>query len=296
MLDLDYLTGTRDFVDKVRAACAKVTAEYELPTGGITEVFNRDHFVDEGCTEADWLWVQLLLWRATGEASYLDHAEHILRNHVLAAQFPNGGFGHWWLQTLKDGDKPWYGGGFKPQGAEAYWCCAMHGTMALAEAARYAIVARDGKVVVTWLGQVEGDLPVAGGKVHVDATRTGMSTWQIRVRAASPTDVTLRLRVPAWARKLSVDGKELAGQDGWLDVARTGVTDLSLDVTFPEAIRLEGVYSASPISGEPNRIFVGRDMCCLLDAQVRPDLLPADAGPDDPAQPTGSRRKDPGRS
>lgn len=279
MLDLDYLAGTRDFVDKVRMFRDKVVAEYELPTGGVTELFDRDYIMDEGCTEADWLWVHLLLWRATGEAAYLDHAEHILRNHILATQFPNGGFGHWRLLALNEGDKTWPGGGFEPRGSESYWCCSMHGAMALAETARYALAVRDQRVVVTWLAEAEGDLQIAGGTQHVAVARKGPYLWQVTVQAAWPTDVYLRFRVPAWASAISIDGREHKSRNGWVDVTREDIVNLRMSISFPTAIRMAGAYTSSPEASGPKRIFFGPDMYCLPDEQMSPDLLPADAVP-----------------
>ena len=44
--------------------------------------------------------------------SYLTEAQaNALRNHLLATQFPNGGFGHHTLRALKLGGKTWPGGG-----------------------------------------------------------------------------------------------------------------------------------------------------------------------------------------
>ena len=273
MLELDHLAGTRDFVEKVRGYCAKIAAELELPTGGVTELFDRDYRLDEGCTEADWLWVNLLLWRATGEAAFLDAADHTLRNHILAAQFPNGGFGHRTLRDMKDGGKTWYGGGFEPVGTEAYWCCSMHGAQALAEAGRYGVVTQGDKIIVSWLAEVAADVRIGDRTVHVVTERTGPCTWQVRVESSKPGDVTFRLRVPGWAKTIDVDDKPSTGKDGWTEVVRHLDREQVFHVYFPQEVRLAGVYSREPAPGEPVRIFVGPDMYCLPDVQLGKDIL-----------------------
>lgn len=273
MLDLDHLTGTRDFVDKVRNYCRAISAEYQLPTGGVTELFDRDYRLDEGCTEADWLWVNLLLWRATGEAAFLDVAEHTLRNHILAAQSPNGGFGHRTLRAMMDGGKTWYGGGFEPLGTEAYWCCSMHGAQALAEAGRYAVVTQGDKIAVTWLAEVAAAVRIGDRTLHIVTERTGPCEWQVRVESSKPGDVTLRLRVPGWAGTINVDDKPVAGKDGWAEVVRNLVREEVFRVHFPQEVRLQGVYGREPVPGEPVCIFVGPDMYCLPDVQMGKEIL-----------------------
>jgi len=62
--------------------------------GGVLEYFKKDYTRDEGCSEADFVRLSLQLWRATGEAGYLNRAEHCLYNSLFAGQFATGDFGH----------------------------------------------------------------------------------------------------------------------------------------------------------------------------------------------------------
>ncbi len=91
--------------------------------GGVLEYFKKDYHRDEGCSEADFVRLSLQLWRATGEADYLNRAEHCLYNSLFAGQFATGDFGH------HDFD----GRGYVPMPGpgRAWWCCTMHGLRAL---------------------------------------------------------------------------------------------------------------------------------------------------------------------
>jgi len=53
MLDLDYLTGTNEFLAHVIAGCRTIREKFLLPTQGVTEIFDLDYQQDEGCSEAD---------------------------------------------------------------------------------------------------------------------------------------------------------------------------------------------------------------------------------------------------
>ena len=64
------------------------------PTGGVGERFRVASSTDEGCSEADWLRLNLDLWRVTGEARFLEAADRLLCNHYEMNRTANGGFGH----------------------------------------------------------------------------------------------------------------------------------------------------------------------------------------------------------
>lgn len=93
---------------------------------------------DEGCSEADFVRLALQLWKATGNAAYLERAERCLLNHFYFNQFHSGDFGHHVL----------YERGFRPSEApgKAWWCCNMHGLRTFPDVVE-AIVTRDGDTV-----------------------------------------------------------------------------------------------------------------------------------------------------
>ncbi len=279
MLDLDRMAGKPEFLDTIVTDCRTVRESFSLPTGGVTETFDRTDIRDEGCTEADWIRVNLLLWRATGDPMYLDVACGVLRNHLLAVQWLNGGFGHRRFRKLSDGQTAYPGGGIDPHGADAYWCCCMHAAQVLADVARRGVVASDGKPTVTWLASGRWTFKLDGREVTVSTQRRGPITWRVKVESPQPLDMTIRLRVPGWCRQISIGGKGQTGSKGWVEVPCKGSEPVSLDVTFPREIRRAGVYAEEVRPGEPVRLFLGGDLLCLPDALVEEGVLAVDRVP-----------------
>ena len=203
-----------------------------LPTGGVTEQFDREGHRDEGCTEADWVRVNFLLWQATNDTEYLDQAERTLRNHIYATQFTNGGFGHQHWRPLTQGDKAYPGARIMNVGTEAYWCCSMHGTQILADVADWAVLASDNRIVITWLGEVKSTVRVNDQDVTVTTQRIAPGKWSVRLETDEPTVVVLRCRVPKWSpgiigqlgfipNDLQLDAIEISGRTTVKDARRT---------------------------------------------------------------------------
>ncbi len=280
MLDIDRFTGTPAFRETVVAGCRTIRRDLMLPTGGISETFDRDAPVDEGCSEADWIRVNFFLWQATGEPEYLDVAEHALRNHLLAMQYRNGGFGHRPGRTLRSGQQRWPWGGVGYTGAEAYWCCSMHGTQLLADVVRWSVVESGGKLWITWLGEAQGRFDLPGGPVEVLVHQGAPGRWEVRLTSSPPQQVALRLRVPGWAGSIGIDGRQVAGEHGWADVAVPVDGPTTLHVAMPVQVRVAGVYADEVAAGEPVRLFSGPDLLCLADADVPDGLLAEDEVPE----------------
>ncbi len=290
MVDVDRILGTHEFKHPVLEGRLRVLDEYVVPPGGVPEYFNRNYNRDEGCSEADWLRVSLLSWPATGNAGDIDLAEFCLRNHIHMMQFTNGGFGHGFFITLKDGDRRYPYGGAENRGSESYWCCAMHGTQVLAEMPRWGVVRREGKLLVTWLAEVSATFNKQDGRetLTVRTERTAPARWTVTVQADKPTTCPILLRVPFGATSIQVDGKRRQGKGnwadwngvgGWVDVRREWSGKQTLEVALPDAINLEGPYGEAPKKGEPVRVFSIPDMYCLPEPQLADGLLASDAVP-----------------
>ncbi len=281
MLDIDRFAGTTEFLEAVRKGCRTITEGFILPTGGITEQFDRTDAHDEGCTEGDWIRVNLLLWQATGDPACLDAAEHCLRNHLLAMQFANGGFGHHVLRPIRDGDET-HPGGVTNRATEAYWCCSMHGAQILADVVRWGVFA-DGaeRFVVTWLAEARATWTGKDREITVTAEREEPNVWNVRAQSAKPAEVTVRLRVPGWAESISVNGETHRPKAGWVDlpVKLSGGAPTALLVHLPNAVRTTGVYGGPPRPGRALRVFAGADLYCLPDAYVGEGLVAPGTAP-----------------
>lgn len=279
MLEIDHVAGTAEFVKAVQAGCQKIENDLIMPTGGVTEVFDRTDNRDEGCSEVDWIMANVLLWRATGDTHYLDVADFAIRNHLLAMQFPNGGFGHHYFQTLKHGDKSYQAGGVGNWGAEAYWCCSKHGAQCLGDLTRWGVVSDGENVMVTGLAEVRATLPCKSGLATVSAVQTGLGTWKVTISTRRAADIPVRFRAPAWAKVLKVNGKDVEVREGWASFNCPVKEPKEVTVEWPTGIRLLGPYGDKASSGEPNRLAAGAEMFCLPDAFLPEGFLANDEIP-----------------
>ena len=280
MLDIDRITGTPEFREAVVAGCRTIRRDLMLATGGITETFDRDHVVDEGCSVADWVRVNVLLWQATGEPGCLDVAEHTLRNHLLATQYRNGGFGHRPGRALRVADRAWTWGGVGHIGAEAYWCCSMHGTQLLADAVRWFAVESGGRLWVTWLGEARGRFTLPAGPVDLCVQEKAPGRWEVQLASPVRQEVAVCLRVPGWASSIRIDDRETPGEGGWARAAVPVDGSAVLNVALPTGVRAAGPYADEIVAGEPVRLFTGADLLCLADADVPDGLLAEDEVPE----------------
>lgn len=279
MLEIDRIGKTSEFLSAVSAGVAKVNADLILPTGGVTEVFDRDYIMDEGCSEVDWIMTNVLLWRATGETAYLDTAEFALRNHLLATQFSNGGFGHHGLSAIKFGGKTWPAGGIGNAGAESYWCCAQHGTQMLGDLTRWAVASDGESVYITFLVEAQATVMVKQRPVKVRVRENKPGLWEIQITAEMAGPVAMKLRVPKWQKGLKLDGRSMEGQQGWLTQSVTVATTAKLTVQFADKVTLLRPFDMKAANEMPARIAVGADMYCLPDAFVPDGFLPVDSLP-----------------
>ncbi len=99
-----------------------LTSEDYTVFGAVKEYFGAAGERDEGCSSADFVRLALQLYRATGEARYREAAVYAIPNALLYNQFANGDFG---AHAIEEGHLA----PSKPM--RAWWCCTMHGLLAL---------------------------------------------------------------------------------------------------------------------------------------------------------------------
>lgn len=275
MLDLDRDAPRPEFVPIVARKVRTITDELILPSGGITEQFDRHDPRDEGCTEGDWIRVNVFLWEATGDPRFLDTAEHAIRNHLAGTQQRNGGFGHCYWGKLEDGEREYFGARIRGAASESYWCCSMHGTQVLADVARWSVLSSGGDIVVTWLGEARSELKIDDRTVTVTATREGPSAWSLSFDSADGDRVWLR--VPKWADRIEVDGQEREVENGWTVMVANGTA--SWTVEFPDDIELRGPYEDAVVPEQPVRVFAAGELYCLPEGELADGLLGVDDVP-----------------
>jgi len=271
MLDLDRITKTNEFTGAVVEGCREIRNNYLLPTGGVTEIFDLAYSRDEGCSEADWVRVNYLLWLATHDTSYLDTTDSVMRNHLLPAQFESGGFGHGTFKPVKAGDVSINGGRILALGSEAYWCCSMHGAQVLADVAKWGVLADGPDIVITFLAEVETKV----GDILVTVRQTAPTSWTLTLDSTGSPTASLRMRVPGWSTEdgkpvVLIDGQRLPAADGWATLNCPLSGQKQLKVEFSNKIRVTPAPGADPSAA--SQVFAGGDLYCLPDAWLEPRL------------------------
>jgi len=200
-------TGQPKYFDRAVARWdAAVTGGYVSPAGGVMEKFVVTGYSrDEGCAEADWLRVCLMLWRNTGQTRYLDMAERTVWNEYFANQWADGGFGHRDLGVDTFGPYA-----FDDYSEEALWCCAFHGPLALNEFKSYLTVAAGDAFYYNFPVDFSSRVSILKGDWTIQST-TLPPTADIPVRCevriterSGRGAVSLLIRRPVWAEKIIV--------------------------------------------------------------------------------------------
>ncbi len=223
------LSGSSKDFEFVLARWNKITREgYVMPNGSIGEVFSRKPVRDEGCAEADWLRLNLQLFARTGRPEFLDAAEAVLLNEILASQFPNGGFGH--QRFLYQG-----GGsaeseppvGFRAGGSEAYWCCSSHVGRALGALAAEPWIKTPGGLCLPFLFPAEGRFDIKGNNVSISLRKADplpgvAGKWTVEIKTDRPVELRILIRRPygCVVKGLRTGGLRLPG-GGWIKLPDT---------------------------------------------------------------------------
>lgn len=199
-----------------------------LWTGGPPEYFAPGIARDEGCASADWVRLNLALWRLTGRERYLEAAEEGLFNALFANQQPSGDFGH--LRIT--------GEGFDYGAVQAWWCCTLHGLRAFPAVREATFRADDGVLYY--------DLPVDGrgslGELEIEAdaelAREGRVT--LRVIQAPSEPVAVKIRKPARTAELRSQSGS-TGED-WLVLERVwnAGEELTVEYVFETSVDERG--------------------------------------------------------
>ena len=227
LLLLFETTGDTQYLQRVTNRWDKaVQGGYINPAGGVLEKFwvtgyNRD----EGCSEADWLRLNLMLWRDTGQPRYLDMAERLAWNAYLANQWPDGGFGHRFLGC--DAQGPY---AFLKPSEESLWCCSFHAPLALRDLKSYlAVSVRMHGIYYNFPVDFQTQVKVGGIPWTVTskllASESGVPLrCSLTLAGAAGKHVPLLVRVPEWADQVILKSGQqqlpVTWQNGYL---RTGL-------------------------------------------------------------------------
>jgi len=201
-VDLYNATGDRTHLQRVETAWMDITNSGDvLITGGLPEAWSPKKKRTEGCAECDWLRLNLSLWKATGNAKYLNMAERVLFNEFAMNQFDTGDFGHAVLNELGTPDTVY---------VRAWWCCTLHGLRAFPDISRsvFQVAANE----VSYNLPIDGHIETPDVSVRATSRLAIDGTVHLHIVRAS-AEHTLTFRKPSWADELTllVNGEPING-------------------------------------------------------------------------------------
>ena len=192
----------------------------------------------EGCAICDSLTVALKLWQLTGKNEYLEDAQLILFNGLLANQM-NGDFGVNNCVGAKDQV-------FLRHGKPAPWCCSVWGGMGLAKAMQYSQFLKQDGVVVTIPGNNTITAKLPDGLLKLKQTTGYPREGGVRFTvegSESRKERELLVFMPSWITAKSiavtVNGKTIESDvaHSFLRIHRVMAKGDVIDVRFKQSFR-----------------------------------------------------------
>jgi DUF1680 family protein len=259
-LDVATETGDRELAAAVRRQWANGAARRTYITGGTGSRHQDEAFGDDFELPADRAYAEtcagiasvMLSWRlllATGEDKYADLIERTLLNNVLASPRADGR-AFFYANTLHqrsagpvpDEER------LSPRaesGLRAPWfevsCCPTNVARLLASVGLYFATASDDGVQLHQYGDYRVSAALAGGQLalQVSSAYPFSGTVRVTVTEAPAREVTLRLRVPGWARGAAgLSEAPFARAPGYAEIRRVFRAGDSVEVAFPARSRV----------------------------------------------------------
>lgn len=260
LLDLFELTGENKYLRPVLDLHQYISNELLWITGGIGFYYFRPE-ENETCADADWLRLNLQLWRLTGEARYMDLAERILLNQLYFNQVDNGGFCY--LRGLQN-----------RAGAVFDACCSHHGPRAYYEILRYIYTTGPQSLWINLYMEGEARIELDAGRLGFSTSITheaGLLNSTLLVQEAPAAPVRLRIRAPGWVGQtvLLLNGVQLeyVTEDGYAQIERIWSAGDRLEIRFSltlQVIRGQVLGQHVLVAGEA-AVFYGPWLFCLND-------------------------------
>jgi DUF1680 family protein len=283
-LDVATETGDEDLAAAVREQWANGVARRTYITGGVGSRHQGEAFGDDFELPADRAYAEtcagiasvMLSWRlllATGEDKYADLIERTLLNGVLASPRADGR-AFYYSNTLHQRTPGQVPDEHQPSpraeaGLRAPWfevsCCPTNIARTLASVGLYFATASDDGIQLHQYGdyQVSTALPAGSVTLHVSSEYPASGTVEVNIIGAPPGEITLRLRVPAWARGSAVVSETPTAQTpGHVEIRRVFRAGESVRVTFPAVAR--AVYPDPRIDAARGTFAVERGPLVLV--------------------------------
>jgi DUF1680 family protein len=260
LLDLYELTGESRYFSPVLALHDYICRNTLSLAGGVGFYFNRPE-ENEACADADWLRLNLQLWRLTGDTRYLELAERTLVNQIPFSQAANGAFCY--LRGLQN-----------RSGAAFDVCCSHHAPRALWEAMRYAITTEPDLLSVNLIIDGSAVLAVAEREITL-SSRTSVTdetlVLEIELTTVAPAHFAIRVRVPEWAGRadLAVNGQPVGAAEltGFVYIEQRWNDGDRLSARFPLRARVLRGHRLGEhvIRADEAAVMLGPQVFCLSD-------------------------------
>lgn len=295
LLLLYEATGDRGYLDRVLRRWDEVMKNgFVWVTGGMGERFKVGAGYDEGCALADWLRLNLKLWRLTTQIRYLDAADRVLANEYLWNRFPNGGYGQLDFRGDDTGPSVLQPGHHWLEGT---WCCTLHGLLGLNDLKRHLLAGSADGIFVNFPADAAADIRARDRMWRVatellagagDSRRMRITVQARDQDAQDAPTVPVRLRRPSWAAGVDIVGPAgaslaVAEEDGYLrfEVA----SGVPVTATFVARPRLEdrrfGVLPLDPSKiSRHARVVLTCGPELLMAGADRPPVVVLAVGPD----------------
>lgn len=251
MLEWYRVTGDAQLLQAALNAWEDIVSKRLYITGTCSsyERFQNDHElpnigkVGETCVTVTWLQFNAHLLRLTGEARFADQIERTAYNQLSGAQRPNGkGWGYY---VQMEGIKP-YSEDFTAH------CCLSSGPRAWALIPTLALTTDADGVVVNLYDNAIANLTLSkenNVELLVESRYPSEGSIKIHVKPAKAQTFALRLRIPSWCEKASL---QVVGQPAPLTLGKDGYVALIREWEPGDIVTLTLPLEPRIIAGEYN--------------------------------------------
>lgn len=239
------------------------TTDYDLP--------NDTAYAETCASVAMIYWAQRML-NIDLDGQYADLLELSLYNNTLAG-------------LSRDGEHYFYDNKLDSDGSNQRWdwhpcpCCTMNVARLLASVAGYFYSTSKDSLAVHLYGGNEASLNVGGTDVTV--LESSNYPWSgeilLEIKPSKPTDFTLKLRIPGWAKGASakVNGTtvELIGivENGYLNISRQWAEGDKVELDLP--MPAERIYAHPEVKADHGRVAMRRGPLVYCVEQIdNPDI------------------------
>jgi DUF1680 family protein len=238
-----------DMLDRQSFATGGWGPDELLRKPGSDEVFasltKSHHSFETPCGSYAHMKLTRYLLRVTRDGHYGDSMERVMYNTILGAK------------PMQPDGRTFYYADYNLKGSRVYsdhrWpCCS--GTMPQV-AADYGINTYLQEAGAVWVNlYIPSVLRWKQGASQIELQQSGdypfSDAVKLRVKASSPAEFALHLRIPAWTEgnKISVNGREASGTTaaGFVSLRRTWKTGDVVELELPAKLRLQPVSAEHP--------------------------------------------------